>query len=68
MKLTQKAIDKLMNDISLRHRVAITLECSESTVRRWIRENEQSGDLTKFEVVKLLVKETKLSVSELYEK
>lgn len=68
MKLTEKSIGLLMNDISLRNKIAILLKCSESTVRRWINENEQSGSMTKFEVVQFLKKYTKLEQSELYQK
>ena len=68
MKLTKKGINILQNDISLRNRIALLFDCSEASVRRWVIENEDNGDLTKFEAIQLIKKETKLEQSSLYEK
>jgi len=66
MKLTEKAIELLTETGALRLNIALLMDCSESTVRRWINENEPNGDLTKFEVIQLIRKETGLQIKELY--
>lgn len=42
-------------------RIALEMDCSVYTVDRWIKENEDNGDLTKASVVKLLSEELEMS-------
>lgn len=68
MKLTKQGQEILQNDITLRNKIAILFGCSEASVRRWINDNKDNDDLTKFDAMMLIKKETKLDLSALYEK
>ncbi len=58
MKLTQKAIDAIT--VRTKNRIALEMDCSVPTVDRWIKENEDNGDLTKARVVEIIKEETGL--------
>lgn len=59
MKLSDAAIDKMTT--KTRNRIALLLDCSVYTVDRWIKDNEENGDLTKAKVVDIISEETKLT-------
>lgn len=40
MKLSKPAISALKSDNSIKNLIAAAMECSESTVRRWINKND----------------------------
>lgn len=58
MKLSKKAIEAMTT--KARTRIALEMDCSVYTVDRWIKENEDNGDLTKASVVKLLSEELEM--------
>ena len=66
MKLTQKAIDAIT--VRTKNRIALEMDCSVPTVDRWIKENEDNGDLTKAKVVEIIVEETGLRQQQILEK
>lgn len=42
-------------------KLALALNCSDGSINRYIRENEENGDLTKFAALKVLREETGLT-------
>lgn len=65
MKLTQKAIDAIT--VRTKNRIALELNCSVPTVDRWIKENEDNGDMTKAKVVEIIQEETELLKGQILE-
>lgn len=65
MKLSQKAIDAIT--VRTKNRIALELNCSVPTVDRWIKENEDNGDLTKAKAVEIIQEETELLKNQILE-
>lgn len=65
MRLTQKAKNAIT--IRTRNRIALEMDCSVPTVDRWIKENEDNGDLTKAKPLQILREETGLTDAEILE-
>jgi len=65
MNLTNQVIEILRENMALRNRIAIELDCSEQTIRRWLNENEPDGDLTKASALKIISEETGLTNEEI---
>lgn len=65
MKLTQIAIDAIT--VRTKNRIALDMDCSVPTVDRWIKENEDNGDLTKARIVEIIREETNLKNSQILE-
>jgi hypothetical protein len=65
MKLTEKALQAMT--VRTRTRIALELDCSVPTVDRWIKENDDNGDLTKALAVQIISEETGLAHEEILE-
>jgi hypothetical protein len=65
MKLSEKALHAMT--VRARNRIALELDCSVPTVDRWIKENEDNGDLTKALAVQIISEETGISPEEILE-
>jgi len=65
MKLTSTALKSITT--KTRNRIALELNCSVYTVDRWIKDNEDNGDLTKAKPVQIIAEETGLGNSEILE-
>lgn len=65
MKITDKA-KKAMTP-KTKARLALALNCSIYTVDRWIKDNEENGDLTKASAVQIIKEETGLNQDEILE-
>lgn len=65
MKLTQKAIEALT--VRTRNRIALEMDCSVPSVDRWIKENEDNGNLTKARIVEIIKEETGLKLPQILE-
>lgn len=65
MKLTSTAIDAINEKGYIRNLVAVALDTSESSVRRWVNENEENNDLTKKKALDIISRETGLSETEI---
>lgn len=63
MKLSKKAIDSMTT--KARTKIALAMDCSVYTVDRWIKENEDNGDMTKASVVKILSEELEMDESKI---
>jgi hypothetical protein len=59
MKLSAKALKAITT--KAKTRIALAMDCSAYTVDRWIKENEEDGDLTKATVVQIISEETELT-------
>lgn len=59
--------DKAKNAITTRcqNLLAVEFNCHSATVGRWIKENENNGDLTKAKAVQIISKETGLPENEI---
>lgn len=67
MKLSEKAINALaQNQNMVKQKVAIALGCSEASVNRYIRDN--NDELTKAAAIEVIRKETGLTRREILEK
>ena len=65
MILANDIIEILKENMTLRNRIAIELNCSEQTIRRWINDNDPDGDLTKVSVLKVISEVTGIPVNDL---
>lgn len=65
MKLTNQAIEALNEKGYIRNLIAAELNCSESSVRRWVNDNEENNDLTKKKALDIISRETGLSETEI---
>lgn len=63
MELTKKCLDLIEGNSRIRNLIALDQECSESAVRRWIKEN--TDDLTKASILKIIREETGLTDAEI---
>lgn len=63
MILTDTAIQKITTRAI--NRIALELDCSVYTVKRWLDANEPNGDLTKTKAVQIISEETGLTDSEI---
>lgn len=65
MKLSQSAIQKI--NVRAKNRLALELGCSVQTIERWIKNNDDNGDLTKATALQVIGEETGLDQSEILE-
>lgn len=65
MKITSTAINKIT--VRTKNRLALAFNCSVPTVERWIKENEENGDLTKAMAVQIISEETDIPATEILE-
>lgn len=65
MKLSSISISKI--SVRAKNRLALELDCSVQTVERWIKENEDNGNLTKATALQVIGEETGLDQSEILE-
>jgi hypothetical protein len=68
MIITDKAIKLIQNNTQAKNRLAFELACSIHTVERWIRDNQDNGDLTKTAAVEIIMEETGLSFQQVLER
>lgn len=62
MKLTEKALE-MIRRVEIRNLLAIALKCSDQTIMRYIKDNDDS--LTKAAALKVIREETGLSDNEI---
>ncbi len=67
MKLTNKAIDNIYENRDLRFELAMELDRSEESIRKYARDNEDNGDLTKAAAIKIISEKTGLKTEEILE-
>lgn len=65
MKLSSAAISAIT--VRTKNRLALELDCSVPTVDRWIKDNEENGDLTKATAIRIISEETGLDSSQILE-
>ena len=65
MKLSDSAISKI--SVRTKNRLALELNCSVQTIERWIKLNEDNGNLTKTTALQVIGEETGLDQSEILE-
>lgn len=63
MKISDKALSAITT--KAKNRIALAMDCSVYTVDRWIKDNEEDGDLTKATVVAIIAEETELPESKI---
>ncbi len=63
MELTKKALNAISGSSRIMNLIAAELDCSESTIRRWIHQNNEA--LTMAVPLKIIKKETGLSEKEI---
>jgi len=68
MKLTQIAIQKILEKGDTRAFLCAGLNVSYHTLQRWIRDNEVDGKLTTASALEIIKKQTGLSQEEILEK
>lgn len=59
MKITHLALSKIT--VRTKNRLAPSFDCSVPTVERWIKDNDDNGDLTKAMAVQIISEETELA-------
>lgn len=59
------AISKIT--VRTKNRLALEFDCSVPTIDRWIKDNDENGDLTKARAIQIIAEETELSDSEILE-
>lgn len=68
MKLTKAAIDAILEHTpAIKQELAMTLTCSEGTINRHLRENQDNGDLTKVAALQVIRQRTGLSDEQILE-
>jgi hypothetical protein len=65
MKLTTGALGGIT--LRAKNRIALELDCSVQTVERWMKENENNGNLTKAKAVSIISEETGLNEQDILE-
>jgi transposase len=65
MRLSSLAISKI--SVRTKNRLALELGCSVQTIERWIKQNEDNGNLTKATALQVIEQETELDQSEILE-
>ena len=65
MKISKPAIGKIT--VRTKNRLALEFDCSVPTIDRWIKDNDENGDLTKARAIQIISEETELSDSEILE-
>lgn len=58
MKISDKALTAITT--KAKNRIALAMDCSVYTVDRWIKDNDEDGDLTKATIVAIISEETDL--------
>jgi len=66
MKLTKKAIERINGGGRVMNLIAAEMDCTESTVRRWIKNNDDM--LTTAAVLKIIKEETGLNDTQILQK
>lgn len=66
MKLTQKVLLAIHNP-SVRRELTVALKCTDQTIIRYIKGNEDNGELTKAAALKVIREVTELSDQEILE-
>lgn len=65
MKISEAAKSKIT--VRTKNKLALEFDCSVPTIDRWIKENEENGDLTKTKAVQIISEETSIPVQEILE-
>lgn len=65
MKITATALSKIT--VRTKNLLALAFDCSVPTVERWIKDNDENGDLTKAKAVQIISEETDLPESDILE-
>lgn len=63
MKISDAAISAITT--KAKNRIALEMDCSVYSVDRWIKENEDNGDLTKSRVVEIISEESGIPAEEI---
>lgn len=63
MKVSATALAKIT--VRTKNLLALEFDCSVPTVERWIKDNEENGDLTKAKAVQIISAETGLDETEI---
>lgn len=66
MRLTDSAI-AIIKEPAARRKLAEALDCTDQTITRYIKENEDNGGLTKAAALKVISEETGLSNEQILE-
>lgn len=65
MKLSKQAIKLITGSGRVMNLLAVQFDCSESTIRRWINNNEPDSLLTTKSALKIIKEQTSLRESEI---
>lgn len=65
MKLSEAAVVAIKENMKLRNRLTFILDCHPDTLTRWVRENEEDGNLTKVTAIQIIHEESGLAQSEI---
>jgi hypothetical protein len=69
VRLTKKAQDAIAEQSpAIKNELALELDCSENSINRYLRENEDNNDLTKEAALVIIRKRTGLKNSQILEK
>ena len=68
MKLTQKAIDKILESKNTRASLCDEFNCSYHTMQRWVRDNKNNGELTTFAALKIILEHTRMKQEQILER
>ena len=68
-QLTDKALAEIeMQRPGIISKLALSLQCSDNSINRYLRENEENGDLTKYAALEVLQAEIKLPIGKIIDK
>lgn len=65
MKLTNRALDAIRNNTVLRMRLGVLLSVGEQTIRNYIADNADNGDLTRVGTINIISEETGLAMDQI---
>jgi hypothetical protein len=58
MKLTEKAIEKILDCKNTRTSLCAEFDCSYHTMQRWVRDNKDNGELTTLAALEIILEHT----------
>jgi hypothetical protein len=65
MKIKETIIDKISSDLNIKFKIAMESKSHLNSVERWIRQNSNNGQLTRYEIMSIISKELNIPIGEI---